>query len=118
MNYDVKIIYRLHQDVCSHGFGIYKIKYVGSERFYWAPKKEEWVGPFKPYEIWTPEPLFVIESEAMRQVAEEISNMGFAPSELSSKAGELTATKEHLADMRRLVFEVPEPRITIRENNN
>lgn len=43
--------------------------------------------------------------EFLESLAGELINMGYRPDELKAKEGELTATKYHLEDMRKIALE-------------
>jgi hypothetical protein len=94
----------LHRDIASAAYALFKVKYECGNRFYFDPTSNDWVGPFKQFEFWQPKPMLVIEPEELPQLAEEMQSLGFTPSDLSVKAGELTATKAHLEDMRKIAF--------------
>jgi hypothetical protein len=105
VSFGSEIKYYVHRQVAHSDYAIYKVRREGGDSYWWSTEKKEWVGPFKRFSAWQPDPVLTIEAESMKQFTEALSDMGFTPSDLASKSGELTATKEHLADMRRLVFE-------------
>lgn len=51
------------------------------------------------------EPTFSLSREATQELMDSLWQCGFRPSEGTGSAGQLRATQDHLADMRRLVFE-------------
>jgi hypothetical protein len=75
---------------------------------------------------WMKEPLFVkVEDGATPPVAMRLEHLeaqalmdrlwkaGLRPTEGSGSAGALAATQDHLKDMRRLVFDCPDPKPSI-----
>jgi hypothetical protein len=106
---EVEFKYYVERQVASMEYAVYKIRRDSEGHSYWSIEKNDWVGPFARYTTWRPEPIFLIEGELIGQFAQALTDLGFTPSEYAAKTGELTATKVHLEDMRRLVFEEPKP---------
>lgn len=101
-----EIKYYIQRNLASSDYSIYKFKKTETEISYWDVKKEEWSEPVKRgfmYNV-NPTPVLTVEHEMMQSFIEEIMNMGFSPSSMAQSKGELVATKEHLKDMRKLVF--------------
>lgn len=95
---NVRIVYKLLPMVAENSYGLYQVKYVGSERYYFDGN--DWIGPYKETETWEPKPLFKIERDAMPDICNEFQNLGFSPDYVARAKGELDATKKHLEDMR------------------
>lgn len=62
---------------------------------------EEHVSPIDPFIRMSPDEATVLMDELWR--------LGIRPSDGSGSTGQLSATERHLEDMRRLVFEKPNP---------
>lgn len=58
--------------------------------------------PEEPALIAQPEPTFTLPSEAVQQLMDELWRAGVRPSDQQESAGELAATRAHLADARDL----------------
>jgi len=54
------------------------------------------------------QPTMTLTLEDAQQLADELYRVGVRPTEGAGSVGQLAAVKEHLADMRRLVFEKPD----------
>lgn len=54
------------------------------------------------------EPLMTLQPDDAQQLIDELWRAGLRPSEGSGSAGSLAATERHLADMRALVFKIPQ----------
>lgn len=53
------------------------------------------------------EPTLRLRRQAAQDLMDQLWACGLRPAEGAGSAGQLAATERHLADMRRLVFEVP-----------
>jgi hypothetical protein len=51
-----------------------------------------------------PVPLISIPSHMVKELVEGLLSLGHTPDSTANLLGQLTATKEHLSDMRKLVF--------------
>jgi hypothetical protein len=54
-------------------------------------------------------PSFTLNKDDAQAFIDELWNAGFRPTEGSGSAGAMAAVQEHLKDMRRLVFDRPQP---------
>lgn len=52
------------------------------------------------------EPLLRLSTEEAQQLMDELWNCGLRPSEGTGSAGSLRATENHLADMRKIAFDL------------
>ncbi|HEV2746305.1 MAG TPA: hypothetical protein VGW34_03280 [Allosphingosinicella sp.] len=74
----------------------------GTKRFFLQPGEG---GGFGFVETREPErPSVSIDWEAARQLMDELWNAGIRPTEAVDNAGQLAATRGHLADMRAIAF--------------